>query len=616
MLASRRVAQLAQRLGFDLTNPLAGYIELFTDFLEGVVGIHVDAETHAQNLGFTCREAGKHFACRFFKALNGGDIDWRLHGRVFDEVTQMGVFVITDRGFHGDRLFGDLQYLTDLVLRHFHAFTQIFRGRFATHFLQHLPGNTVELVDRLDHVHRNTDGACLVGDRASDRLTDPPGCIGRELVTATVFELVHRFHQADVAFLNQVEELQATVGVLLGDRDNQAQVGFNHLFLRAAGLGLADRHATVNVLDFRQGQLAFGFQGRQLLLAALDITLQVADGFGILGFAFRQATGPLGVDFIAWEQAQEIGTWHTRITYAKLHDGAFLSAQTLKRPTYADHQGLVLLGHQLDRHKQLGHFFQRGDALLAATAMLFKGFLGQVERVANRGEAAQGLFRIRTAVAFLFLVVAVVAVFFIVLVVSGVAILCRDGGGGFGGYDAVIRIDIATEHFNQAATFGGHTGVFAENAVDSAGEMSDSAHHLANAFLNPFGDFDLAFAGQQFHGAHFTHVHAHWVRRATDIGLHRCQRCSGFFSGCLVGIGVGQHKGVRIRSTLVYGDPHVVDHADDVFHLLRIRNIFRQVVVDLCVSQILLLTTQGDQLFDTRLLLRFSGHNTLSTEGG
>ncbi|HCL53443.1 MAG TPA: hypothetical protein DIC37_09910 [Pseudomonas sp.] len=38
-------------------------------------------------------------------------------------------------------------------------------------------------------------------------------------------------------------------------------------------------------------------------------------------------------------------------------------------------------------------------------------------------------------------------------------------------------------------------------------------------------------------------------------------------------------------------------------------------VVDLRVSQVALLTTAGDQLFDTRLLLRFSGHNTLSTEG-
>ena len=80
MLASRRVAQLAQRLGFDLTDPLTGHVKLLTDFLKGVVGIHVDTETHAQYLGFTGSEAGQYIASRFFKALNGGDIDWRLHG--------------------------------------------------------------------------------------------------------------------------------------------------------------------------------------------------------------------------------------------------------------------------------------------------------------------------------------------------------------------------------------------------------------------------------------------------------------------------------------------------------------------------------------------------------
>ncbi|SAE83023.1 Uncharacterised protein [Enterobacter cloacae] len=70
-------------------------------------------------------------------------------------------------------------------------------------------------------MHRNTDGARLVCDRAGDRLTDPPGSIGGELVTTTVFKLIYRFHQTDVAFLNQIQELQATVGVFLGDRDNQ-----------------------------------------------------------------------------------------------------------------------------------------------------------------------------------------------------------------------------------------------------------------------------------------------------------------------------------------------------------------------------------------------------------
>ncbi len=115
--------------------------------------------------------------------------------------------------------------------------------------LQDLARDAVHLVDGLDHVHRDADGARLVGDRARDRLPDPPGGVGRELVAAAVFELVHRLHQADVAFLDQVEELQAAVGVLLRDRDHQAQVGLGHLALGAARLGLARGHLLVDVLQ-------------------------------------------------------------------------------------------------------------------------------------------------------------------------------------------------------------------------------------------------------------------------------------------------------------------------------------------------------------------------------
>jgi hypothetical protein len=101
-------------------------------------------------------------------------------------------------------------------------------------------------------VHRDADGARLVGDGAGDGLADPPGGVGGELVAAAVFELVHRLHQADVAFLDQVEELQAAVGVLLGDGDHQAQVGLGHLALGAAGLGFAGGHLLVDVLEFLQ----------------------------------------------------------------------------------------------------------------------------------------------------------------------------------------------------------------------------------------------------------------------------------------------------------------------------------------------------------------------------
>ena len=76
----------------------------------------------------------------------------------------------------------------------------------------------------LDHVDRHADGAALIGDGAGDRLADPPGGVGGELVAAGVLELVHRPHQARVALLDQVEEAQAAVAVALGDGDDQPQV--------------------------------------------------------------------------------------------------------------------------------------------------------------------------------------------------------------------------------------------------------------------------------------------------------------------------------------------------------------------------------------------------------
>ena len=39
---------------------------------------------------------------------------------------------------------------------------------------------------------------------------------------------------------------------------------------------------------------------------------------------------------------------------------------------------------------------------------------------------------------------------------------------------------------------------------------------------------------------------------------------------------------------------HVVDHADDVFDLFRIRNFVRQMVVDLSVRKVSLLSSSAD----------------------
>ena len=103
----------------------------------------------------------------------------------------------------------------------------------AAELLDELALDVHDLVELLDHVHGDPDRARLVGDRARDRLADPPGRVGRELVAAAVVELLDRADQAQRALLDQVEERQAAAEVALGDRDDQAQVGLDHLLLGA-----------------------------------------------------------------------------------------------------------------------------------------------------------------------------------------------------------------------------------------------------------------------------------------------------------------------------------------------------------------------------------------------
>src|SRR5690348_17061229 len=68
LFAARRMPQLAQRLGLDLADALAGDVELLANFFQGVVGVHVDAEAHAQHLGFARGQARQHVAHGFGEA--------------------------------------------------------------------------------------------------------------------------------------------------------------------------------------------------------------------------------------------------------------------------------------------------------------------------------------------------------------------------------------------------------------------------------------------------------------------------------------------------------------------------------------------------------------------
>ena len=180
------------------------------------------------------------------------------------------IALVADGLVQRDRLTRVLLDLQHLLRRDVHLLGELLRRRLAAQVLQQFSLNPAELVDHLDHVHRDADGAGLIGHRAGDRLADPPGGVRRELVTLCVVELFDRADQTEVALLDQVQERHAASGVALGQRHHQPQVRLEQMVLGAVAVAADPRH----VAALRGGQLLalLGQLGHQLggVQAGLD----------------------------------------------------------------------------------------------------------------------------------------------------------------------------------------------------------------------------------------------------------------------------------------------------------------------------------------------------------
>src|SRR5690606_19298899 len=82
-----------------------------------------------------------------------------------------------------------------------------------------------------------------VPERARDRLTDPPGRVGRELEALRVVVFLDRTVEPDVAVLDEVDERQAEARIALRDAHDEAQVRPDEAVVRA--LTLTDELAQV-----------------------------------------------------------------------------------------------------------------------------------------------------------------------------------------------------------------------------------------------------------------------------------------------------------------------------------------------------------------------------------
>ena len=178
-------------------------------------------------------------------------------------------------------------------------------------------------------MHGDADGARLIGERAADRLPDPPGGIGRKLIAAPVVKLVDRPHQADVAFLNEVEELQTAVGVFLGDRDDEAQVCLHHFLLRLARLALALLHYMHDLAELADLEAGLARERVDLVAALLDIVRVLSDeALPALGGKFRHAIEPARVELGALIVLQKILACDA-VALGEPHQPAFVRNQIL-----------------------------------------------------------------------------------------------------------------------------------------------------------------------------------------------------------------------------------------------------------------------------------------------
>src|SRR3989304_5250102 len=104
LLRSRGVAELPERLCFDLPDPLARHGEVLADLFQGVLAAVGEAEAEAEHLLLARRERVEDLV----GLLPEGEPDDGLHRGndllVLDEVPQVAVLLLADRRLEGDRL--------------------------------------------------------------------------------------------------------------------------------------------------------------------------------------------------------------------------------------------------------------------------------------------------------------------------------------------------------------------------------------------------------------------------------------------------------------------------------------------------------------------------------
>ena len=315
---------------------------------------------------------------------------------------------------------------------------------------------------------------------------------------------------------------------------------------------------------------------------------------------------PLQVGLAALPGLDEILAWHLGGIHSKFQHRGFVAADFADHFAQTAEQGVGL--HQ--RELQAQHFIGNGQTQLLRPAIFqtifVDGFMEFGGQVGQQLHAARHFQRIGTGFDHGGFTVGVVVHF-------------RRFHRRRQFRLIAFQIEEADDHFRQTLAAGLVFFVIGQDLLGDPREIGQAGVQLVQAFFDALGDDDFAFAGQQIDRTHFAHVHAYRIGGAAGFVLKRGQHGHGFFGGDHVDAAADaaarEQERFDVRGRFVHHDAHVVDHADDVFHLIGIDQVFRQMVVDVGQGQVALIHALGDEFLDFRFDIAWGGHMRSSGQG-
>src|SRR3954451_2770296 len=231
LLSLRERLQLLQRLVLDLADALARHVERAADLVQRAGMLAAEPVAQLEHPALAVGEVLQRLAQGLLREDLGRALVRRLGPLVGDELAELGLLLVADGLLERHRRLRRALDRVDLLGIDARDLGDLVRRGLAPELGDELALGAADLVELLDHVHGDADRARLVGQGAGDRLADPPGRVGRELEALAVVELLRRADETEGPLLDEVQERQALVAVVLGDRDDQAQVRLDHLLL-------------------------------------------------------------------------------------------------------------------------------------------------------------------------------------------------------------------------------------------------------------------------------------------------------------------------------------------------------------------------------------------------